>query len=292
MTSRYRIAIRAYPTSYRCEHGDEIVATANELAPHRWSFRQARSLLFEGLRTRAWQSSNGTSSQLWASGIALAFAIRFLLSAAFGIANLLGATGYITVSILSPWISMTLVLIPLAALTMTTRWPAALAITTLPIVGLVNSVRLRGGTLDDYPITAGLVTWLIVSLITSVLAWWMASRASGRRAISPTTALAMLTVTVSVFFISDSPQIVTDVVLYLALPIIGLLLVTVDPRSLITATTLWFFFAARLIPDFVIGIDGTTKTALAIAIPSAVITVGALLSRLGTRRLTGEVPVW
>ena len=282
---RYRIVMRAYPDDYRRRHGDELVDTANELSSRRWSFRQSRSLLIEGLRTRAWIASDGSSSGIWASGIGLAFALWFLMGAARPIAYLLGATGDVTHLGQSAWALMALALVPLAVLTTTTKWPAVLVIAASAIIQLGNAVRSEWDIIGHHPIAVGL-SGVVVAVAP---AWWMASRGKGRRALSPRAALLLLlALAVGVSYAENSPNLVAVYLgVFIGLPIVGLLLVTIDPRLLIAASVLWGRAAAILVPGALLygRLDLTTDTILPIVVPTMIAVLGILFSYLGTRRL-------
>jgi len=58
--SSYRITRRAYPTEYWDAHGEEIIDTANEIHDDKWSFRESRQLISNGLRTRSFEASHLT----------------------------------------------------------------------------------------------------------------------------------------------------------------------------------------------------------------------------------------
>ena len=92
MTSGYVVVMRAYPKVYRAEHGDELIDTANELTDG-WSFRHSRSLLVEGLRTRARMATGREPRAAWASAIAFVLGVSFISSLGFQVAALFGIGG-------------------------------------------------------------------------------------------------------------------------------------------------------------------------------------------------------
>ncbi|MCP4967843.1 MAG: hypothetical protein GY926_21735, partial [bacterium] len=70
------------------------------------------------------------------------------------------------------------------------------------------------------------------------------------------------------------------------LPILGLVMVTIDPRVLVAATTLWLLrtiWSVSMVLAF--GIDDLLYL-LMIAVPMLVTGIGTMLSRYGIRRLT------
>ena len=60
--SVYRLALRAYPASYRRERGDEILATLDEMqaGSPRPSPRQVASLTMSGVRERGARTTGGS----------------------------------------------------------------------------------------------------------------------------------------------------------------------------------------------------------------------------------------
>ena len=80
----YRLALRAYPASYRRERGDEILATLDEMqaGSPRPSPRQVASLTMSGVRERGARTTGGTRAGVWAEGCRLAALVLLLLAAA------------------------------------------------------------------------------------------------------------------------------------------------------------------------------------------------------------------
>ncbi|MCP4222487.1 MAG: hypothetical protein GY773_03995 [Actinomycetia bacterium] len=283
MSPRYAIVVRAYPNSYRHECGDELVETANELADHRWSFRQARSLAFEGLRTRARISTNGSPRLVWANGIAVALGLWYLLRTAMPMTYLLGATGDVSGFSQSPRATMGFALVPLVGLVLTTRWPTAVLVTLTAIFAAIQAYQ-NDSRLFDHD---DLVSALISQGAIIGLAWWLALRGQGRRAFSPPTAIVLLAAFVATSYVFDSPGVIEVLaLLYIGLPILGLVMVTIDPRVLVAATTLWLLrtiWSVSMVLAF--GIDDLLYL-LMIAVPMLVTGIGTMLSRYGIRRLT------
>ncbi len=265
--SSYRVAILAYPAPYRRANGPEIVDTANELAGGRWSARQSRALLVEGLRTRARLATGGSPRQAWASGIGLAVALSHLASFAMVIVVYSGGSDVVLVSP-SPWRDVLITGLPLAALSLTTRWPTAL-IVAAP-VGLLLIGPLADGSSS--------VPWSFVVAARGsvvVLACVVSAVGDGRRALSPVWALGLLGAVVIVGRVASVPAAVgaTGWVQLVMLPLAGLAVVRLDPRPLAVASALWLIqatvgAAAILSPGL---IDGRTY-----ALKTALIVVGAL----------------
>lgn len=227
--SPYRVVMLAYPRSYRRAHGPEIVDTANELADGRWSALQSGALLVEGLRTRARLSTGGAARQAWASGLAFALALSHVVSLALVV--MISFDDSVSVVGSRPWRDVLVVGLPLAGLTVTTRWPAALLVAAPTVIFLV--APQDGG--------AWSLPWsvVVVSQIPPVLiACMIAALGDGRRALSPTRAIGLLALIVGAGLVL-SPVAAYDATgwfLVLALPVIGLALVAVDPRPLAAAS--------------------------------------------------------
>jgi hypothetical protein len=87
----YRIALRAYPPSYRRERGREILSTLADMQgdERRPSLRQIGALLQAGMCERGRAVTGGDRAGMWAEGCALA-ALVLLLLAATGAAFQLG----------------------------------------------------------------------------------------------------------------------------------------------------------------------------------------------------------
>jgi len=287
MRSPYRVVMQAYPSDYRRQHGGELIDTAHELAGRRWSFRQSRSLLIGGLRTRAWCASRGSFREVWAAGIALALALGFAVRAQVLIALVLGNAGNIIDPDGSPWVDVALAVVPLVVLSTTTRWPAVLAITASAIIELVSHPMLDSGLGGERIILTRLGGMIAMVFLSK----WMASHGRGQRALSPMAAIALLVGFAALSYAGDSTPMILMMAIYLGLPVVGLLLVAVDPRPLIVCTTLWLISAAYQIPFFVlfVGFEQTIEAAVVIVLPLLVTIVSALASIWGTRRLTAQV---
>jgi hypothetical protein len=277
MSARYSIAMRAYPAEYRRAHGAELIQTANDLAPQGWSARQSRSLLVEGLRTRARLSTNGSAAQLWGGAIAVALALTYLLWSAFVLNDFVGTGDGVRVLWPYPrWLALAQGLVPLTVLTWSTRWPTATVITVTNLV--LGATALSIGAV-------GLATVPFV-LLTTTAAWWLATKADGRRALSHKTAIAGLVglVGTSMLFGSLEVGLAVALVQFGSL-VLALALVTIDPRPLIVATSFYLLTTATTVFSLVDGSAFRSQDLLLAAASIFGIAVAVLVSRLGTRRL-------
>lgn len=280
MTSRYALVIRAYPDNYRHVHADELVQTANELTSG-WSFRQSRSLLVEGLRTRTRLATNGLPEQAWASGVALALGLHYLIRVVVPSTYLLGGTGDLTAVSPSPWISLAQTIPAFVALTLSTGWPTAVIVTATNASILINAAQ-ADDAFGAYP----LMSSMLYLLATTTLLVWLAARTEGPRAFSPTAGLALLAVAVTVSVALNSPGAALVVtVAHLSPLALGVLLTTIDPRPLIAATALTLITLSQIIPHFLLSrgagtIEQTAPTMIALTILAAAVA----LSRFSTRR--------
>ncbi len=288
MTDRYRLTMLAYPKEYRAEHGGELVETANELADDRWSSRQAASLLAGGLRTRARLAAADTSTGLWTDGVGLALVLWLVLRSVPSLTFALGATGDIGAWRPSLPTTIAIAVFPAFVLTLTTRWPAALAVTASGLIAATS--QFLEGPIDPIGHQMVALTLLQAASVTG-LAWWLAIVGDGRRAIAPRTAGLALVALVGSAYLSGSPDaVVAHAVILLGLPVAGVALAALDPRPVIAATTVWFILLLTLVPTRLILIPeldgGTLVIALVIL---SVVAVALLLSRFGTRRLLADV---
>ncbi len=286
---RYRLALRAYPKDYRNEYGDEVVDTANELTDDRWSPRQARSLVASGLRTRARLASAGTSRGLWVDGVGLALILWLLLVSVPILAYAIGITGEVRMLLRpSAPVAVAASLIPAFVLTVTTRWPAAMTITAAGLLAVIAD--LLQGPVEPFGYQFAAITLSRV-VVTATLAWWLAVRGDGRRVLSPAAAASVLAVLMGTAYLAGTPESAwAYAMVLLGLPAVGLTLVTLDPRPVIAATTIWLILAVNLIPTRLILFSGLDRASLVLAlVVLTVLTIGVSLSRFGARRVTAEV---
>ncbi|MEZ5412187.1 MAG: hypothetical protein R2761_29415 [Acidimicrobiales bacterium] len=269
----------AYPAPYRRANGAEIVDTANDLAGGRWSARQSGALLAEGLRTRARQSTGGSPGQAWASGIALALALSHVASFAAVVMVYYGQSD-VTVVAPSPLRDLLIVGIPLAALTVTTRWPMVVLVAAP--VGLLLYGHQDGGS-SSVP-----GQLIVVGLIPSILlAGAAAAVGDGRRALAPVQALGLLGAVVAVGWIVSPVAALqaTGLVESIALPVVGIALVGIDPRPLAAASTIWLIRAgvgAAVLSSG--GLDDSRTFALQTALMVGGALLGLLVAGLAGRR--------
>jgi hypothetical protein len=271
MTPKYRLALRAFPAGYRLEHGDELVQTATDLHPNGWSPRESAALMSTGLRTRARLATGGSAQQATASGIRLALLLTYIMTLVFRVVSRLGSAPHITLDgttafLLAP-------IIPIAVLTRTTRWPAALLITAFEMLSLMDQFRHQILGIAGYLLTAVTSTGVVV-----LLAWWLALRGDGRRAASPLATIA-LTVVISITTLVDQHRFLGPLTVVLGLVGIGVCVMLLDPRPLIAGSVFCLIIFASEAPMWAMG-------QRRVLIVGLVITTGLLaLSRRSARRL-------
>lgn len=254
--SSYRIASRAYPTEYWAEHGGEIVATANELNNDKWSFRESRQLLSNGLRTRSYEATGGELRQVWVQGLAI-FLLMTMLQTVTSWAGAYASGVNELAYTMSDW---TFVPLAIATLLMaySTRWPVMLLITTSILVGGATD---SGGTI-----------WLGVAVVV-LTTFPIALFGDGRRVISPGVLLvAFVVLTASTATWLFGPGLLTP-----ALLIGGLALARFDARLLAAAT--WYgLFVAVLMGVSAIVSNETLTIVSVLGLPvELVIATGALV---------------
>jgi hypothetical protein len=271
MTPQYRIALRAYPANYRREHGDELVQTAMELHPNGWSPRESVALLATGLRTRARLATGGSGRQAAASGVRLALLLTYITTLASTVVSRIGLTPNVTVVgttafLLAP-------IIPIAVLTRSTRWPAALLITVFEAVSQVEVFRYPLLGLAGYRLTVVTSVGIVVAI-----AWWLALKGDGRRAASPLATMALL-VAVFVTTVVDQHRFLGPLTVVVGLVAIGICVMVLDPRPLVAGSVLCLIIFVTLAPIWAIGRRPVLLVGLGI-------TVSLLaLSRRSARRL-------
>ncbi len=221
MSRSYRLALRAYPSTYRAQHGEELVATAEELHPGGWSGGEAASLVISGLRTRARVACGGTARGAWTG--AVAFAIVFYMAGVVGdsVVVKLGMVSDTTTT--ASWPAIVAPLAIIAVATLTTRWPFALAVTALAVSWVVQ-------TSSDPSSQVFVRVAVVQALVLSVVAWLIALRGDGRRAASVQGVLGLVAV-VAVAGALVGIGIVMALAM-LASVVVGLVLIAIDPRPL------------------------------------------------------------
>ena len=88
LEARYHALLRAYPPAYRAEHGEEILATLEQTSPagRSWPvWREARALLFGGLRLRALTAGGHSSRGLMLDGLHLGATLLVAANAALAV---------------------------------------------------------------------------------------------------------------------------------------------------------------------------------------------------------------
>ncbi len=257
MTSTYSLVMRAYPTSYRAEHGEELVFTANELSDG-WSFRQSRSLLVEGLRTRTRLATNGSPKEAWASGVAFALGFGFLMNVTELLLILVGfgsIDGFLIEDLPPTWLVLAFALAPIAMM-ISTRWPTALivvaVITALQVYSFATVSPSRALISSSLPTAIYYISQLFGWAVMAALLIWLAARTDGPRAFSPRSGALLTAAAVGLAWLVDSPfapGLVLPLLVF-SLLVLGLALITIDPRPLMVVPVLalvwlapafWFF---------------------------------------------------
>lgn len=264
--SSYRIASRAYPTEYWAEHGGEIVATANELNNDKWSFRESRQLLSNGLRTRSFEATGGELRQVWVQGLLIFFFTSLLQGVSGWLGYLLGLN---FVETAGPWWMFASFGLALATLTISTRWPAMLFIATcMLLIGFTDS----GGPI--------LLTIVAVALTTLPIAVF----GNGRRLLSPGALIGILTLaTASTGFWFFGPGLLSPLLL-----IAGLAVVRFDPRLLAAATIYSVFVcviltASMLFPEPGITVESVNGLPVELVISLGALGLAAVLAAIVTQ---------
>lgn len=270
MTRRYRLVIHAYPPAYRREHGEELLATAVELRPDGWSWREATSLLVGGLRERAHRATGRTRSGAWTSGVRTAVVLFLVLLVAEPIAHLLVPRADVSYDV--GWPVLLAPLPVIGILLVTSRWPAACAASGLAIVGTARD-------LGRPELVAGVrLSSIVFSVVLAALVWSAALLGDGRRAMRPTTALGVLVAAVALAGVLHMGTGALLLLAMLGLIASGLVLASVDPRPLVVATTLALLTATLLAT----GPRGGVRGAIAMLFVLGLV----LPTHLGIKRLT------
>ncbi len=213
--SNYRIASLAYPREYWAEHGDEIIATANELNNDSWSFRESRQLVSNGLRTRSFEATGGDLRQVWVQGLAIFLFISLLQGVSGWVGSLIGIKH---VEVAGPvWVFVGFA-VSLVALSISTRWPVMLLIAMTAIATAIGD--------SDTPLAMSIIIVAVISIPIAIYG-------NGRPVMSPRAlAAAFVVVTASTSFWFFGPSFLTPVLL-----LVGLLVVRFDQRLLAAAAT-------------------------------------------------------
>lgn len=162
---RYERLLFTYPSAYRRAHGDEMISTLLEAARPDQRFpapREATSLLFGGLRTRAHQAAMQSPRRLWADGLHLGVLLIVLvnlghaLQAPFPFPLWIALAAITALAVLRGWTRTALIAATVAAL--------AAARPLLPQVSLPWWLPGYG----DWSVVA---RYAVPALVLAVLAW-------------------------------------------------------------------------------------------------------------------------
>ncbi len=275
MSSKYRLVMRAYPADYRARHGAEIVDTACQLAEGSWSPRQALSLLWGGLGARGQEACENGGVALVAAGARIGLLLALAQSVASVIVFKLGVTGDITE--LSGTGSVWAMALAVVAMVFTTRWPTATLVTAAWVWVVISSWSDQQGGFAAVTVS--------VAVVFAAMAWWLALASDGRRAANPRALALGLVAAVGISVVVDSPVVLALYALTLGgLFLVGLMIVAVDPRLLIAASTMWLLYAVSATALAASFQNGALW--IAASVPAGVTVVSLTASVLSARRLT------
>lgn len=225
--SNYRIVTRSYPTGYWAEHGQEIIATANEIHDGAWSFRESRQLLSNGLRTRSLEATGGELRNVWVEGLKIwlfALLLQFVIAALSVWFSLNpDIVAVMEVSPLGPVIAAA----ALVGMSVSTRWPV------LTLAAMALLVPAIEGTQNPRSID------VVITVFVLFAVGFIARFGSGRRVVSPAALAALLVASLLITRV----WIFGPGLLLIGGLLIGLLVVRLDAR-LVAATAVMVAFAA------------------------------------------------
>ncbi|MEM9656394.1 MAG: hypothetical protein AAGA65_30220 [Actinomycetota bacterium] len=231
--------------------------------------------------------SDADSTEVWARGVAVGLALWLLLQLIIPVALAFGVGDGGDVLSGSPVLALAIGGLPVAVLTLTTRLPAALAVTIAGATELALVFQVDHGSAGRGPVLSS----VLFLLTTSGVAWWLALRTSGRRALSPPAALAtLLALATPAVVIGPSATIVGPLLALFGMLIAGLALVRTDPRPIITAATLWALLALNGVAFGVLNDSALTviESIVVVGVPLLVSGIAARLGYVGTQRLIGS----
>jgi len=271
----YKLAVRAYPREYLVDHGDELIATACELHNDKVSVREALGLVTGGMRTRARVATTGVGAGTWASGLRLGLLFYYVSQFAWVLAP------SSRVDIRNPiWLIVPITL--MAGLTIGTgRWYAF----PTTVIACASWARLFAETSANPP------WWFaLTSIAPLATAWWLALNTDGRRACSPLAGIVLsvawwVTVTVAPgYLFGGLIDRVSPGLAMLAVALIGLVIINLDPRLFAGAT---IFFAINALASVVINVQlgGLVRVVAELAFAAALLTAAWFAVRRGTRQL-------
>ena len=225
--SEYPIVTRAYPPEYWEAYGDELLDTANEMHDDKWSFRESRTLLVHGLRTRSLAATGGSIEQMFVQGAVLYLWLSLAIGLVSNVTIELNLHGnfFSTPDYWRLGIDSALSVLVLFALTRSTR----------PFVMLISIAMQLGIFLspDVLPVSR----WFLV-LVPVLIATFVAARGDGRP--------VMLTRTGALFLVLGTIALVVSLnaslFILLGMAAAGFVLVAIDPRALV-CMALWFLEA-------------------------------------------------
>lgn len=236
-------AARAWPTEYRREHGDELIATATELCDDRSTTREATSLALAGLRARYRATTGASTIGTWAAAARIALLITVAtVVAEVQVAMQIGPVGGFTAADLNQLaLSAFLVvgLVGLALALLPVRLTAAIATVAAAISWFWGPI-MPASQLSLYIGTHLALIWF--------LAWrnerhdaWMAARM-----------LALIATITAVALAIGSFWLAGDAVLAI-LTLVGVALAGWDPRLLAGMCLYWGIRLVIMMPILVQG---------------------------------------
>lgn len=283
--SKYPLVMRAYPADYRKVHGDEIAATAAELGGGRWSLRQSRSLMANGLRTRCRLATGASAKNAWGQSILTAIGLTVMVNFAF-MANgrplsrsMERAVDFDPSRLFDFPIQMAIYVVVVGLLAVRLRW------WSIVIIGALNGVPMlfveRPG-FEGLPFVGSAVVVLALML---VLRQTEVTRAFGVR---PALLMATISAIAAASVSMPALNMVLSIVLVFVLPITGLLFLTIDPRPFLVAIGYWVLLLVRV--GSIWAADPNDGVRLGyIATVSVIVCVAIALSIYGTRRFTRPI---
>lgn len=236
--SNYRIVSQAYPTNYWTAHGDEIITTANELHNDKWSFRESRQLLSNGLRARSFEATAGELKNVWAQGAAIwlfALLLQFVIAAISVRLDLLPGL-VMEGSVWGPFVAG----LALIAMSISTRWPVLALIASALALPTIEGIT-RG------PFDIAFIAVLIVAV------GLLAKFGGGRRVVSPLGLLAIVAVSLALaVFAIFGPGL-----FMIAGLILGPAIVRLDARLSAATTLMVLYSALAMLAGFFTPADAT-----------------------------------
>jgi len=231
--SGYRVALMAYPPSYRQENGSEMTDTVNELTGDRWSIRQSASLLVGGLRTRTRHATGGSSREVWESGARLGLLVwlmmLFALQFTYGFRVSVFDGIYPPIVSANSWL---LLLAAILAMMVSTRWWVAVLVTAIWVL------YVWGNATGPVFHSASYVRVALPMSGAVAVAWWLAIATNGRRAVGSAVGIPLLVATTAASSIVGASvgAAWTMAIALCVLVVGGLITATADPRVAMTAT--------------------------------------------------------